>query len=119
MRRFIWRSWTSTWRRTPSRFVRTLGNRRTDDGPSSSSREPCTRRPAFQRSPNIKVVYINEHASTAQIVPALAPHLFPDNFNRRIESARAYRPSGVLRAGQTIAGAVTSDIGKGGLACER
>ena len=31
----------------------------------------------------MNVSYINEHASTPQILPALAPHLFPDNFNRR------------------------------------
>ena len=60
--------------------------------------------------------YINEHASTAQILPALAPHLFPDNFNRR---ASPRVPVGVpisFRAGRTIAGATTLDVSKGGLA---
>jgi uncharacterized protein (TIGR02266 family) len=60
--------------------------------------------------------YINEHASTAQILPALAPHLFPDNFNRR-SSQRV--PVGVpisYRVGRTIAGAITLDISRGGLA---
>ena len=60
--------------------------------------------------------YINEHAETPQILPALAPHLFPDNFNRR---ASPRVPLGVpvsYRAGQTIAGAVTLDVGTGGLA---
>ncbi len=64
----------------------------------------------------MSVGYVNEHASTAQILPALAPHLFPDNFNRR---ASARIPLGVpvtYRAGQTIVGAVTLDVGRGGLA---
>ena len=60
--------------------------------------------------------YINEHAPTPAILPALAPHLFPDSFNRRT-SLRV--PLGVpvsYRAGETIAGAVTLEVGKGGLA---
>ena len=60
--------------------------------------------------------YINEHAATPLILPALAPHLFPDNFNRR---ASLRVPLGVpvsYRAGETIAGAVTLEVGKGGLA---
>jgi uncharacterized protein (TIGR02266 family) len=60
--------------------------------------------------------YINEHAPTPSILPALAPHLFPDSFNRRT-SLRV--PLGVpvsYRAGTTIAGAVTLEVGKGGLA---
>ena len=60
--------------------------------------------------------YVNEHAATPQILPALAPHLFPDNFNRR-ESPRVVLGVPVsYRAGQTIAGALTLNIGKGGLA---
>jgi uncharacterized protein (TIGR02266 family) len=62
------------------------------------------------------VGYVNEHASTPQILPALAPHLFPDNFNRR---ASPRVPAGIpvaYRAGATVAAAVTLDIGKGGLA---
>jgi uncharacterized protein (TIGR02266 family) len=62
------------------------------------------------------VGYVNEHAATAQILPALAPHLFPDNFNRR-GSVRI--PLGVpvtYRAGPTLMGAVTLDLGRGGLA---
>ena len=60
--------------------------------------------------------YVNEHAATPQILPALAPHLFPDNFNRR-ESPRVVLSVPVsYRAGQTIAGALTLNIGKGGLA---
>ena len=60
--------------------------------------------------------YVNEHAATTQILPALAPHLFPDSFNRRASPRIALGVPVSYRAGQTIAGAVTLDIGKGGLA---
>lgn len=60
--------------------------------------------------------YVNEYAATPQILPALAPHLFPDNFNRRLSPRVALGVPVSYRAGQTIAGAVTLDIGKGGLA---
>src|SRR5512141_105402 len=50
--------------------------------------------------------YVNEHAATPQILPAVAPHLFPDSFNRR-ESPRVVLGVPVsYRAGQTIAGAL-------------
>jgi uncharacterized protein (TIGR02266 family) len=60
--------------------------------------------------------YINEHAPAAQILPALAPYLFPASFDRRL-SLRV--PLGVpvsYRAGKTIATAVTLNLGRGGLA---
>ncbi|HUL75081.1 MAG TPA: PilZ domain-containing protein [Vicinamibacterales bacterium] len=60
--------------------------------------------------------YVNEHAATPQILPALAPHLFPDNFNRRASPRVALGVPVSYRSGQTIAGAVTLDVGKGGLA---
>jgi uncharacterized protein (TIGR02266 family) len=59
--------------------------------------------------------YINEHAATAQILPALAPHLFPDNFNRRSSTRVTLGVPVSYRTSQTIAGAVTLDVGKGGL----
>src|SRR6185503_9368799 len=59
--------------------------------------------------------YVNEHAATPQILPALAPHLFPDNFNRRTSLRVALGVPVSYRVGQTIAGAVTVDVGKGGL----
>lgn len=61
------------------------------------------------------VGYINEHAGTPQILPALAPHLFPDNFNRRSSMRVSVGVPISYRAGPTIAGAVTLDVGKGGL----
>lgn len=69
--------------------------------------------PALQ---SLGVGYINEYASTAQILPGLAPHLFPDNFNRRTSPRVAIGLPISYRAGGTIAPAVTIDVGKGGLA---
>ena len=60
--------------------------------------------------------YVNEHAATPQILPSLAPHLFPDNFNRRASARVTLGIPVSYRAGQTIAGALTLNIGKGGLA---
>jgi uncharacterized protein (TIGR02266 family) len=60
--------------------------------------------------------YVNEHAATPQILPALAPHLFPDNFNRRASPRVILGIPVSYRSGQTIAGALTLNIGKGGLA---
>ena len=60
--------------------------------------------------------YVNEHAATPQILPALAPYLFPDNFNRRASPRVVLGIPVSYRAGQTIAGALTLNIGKGGLA---
>jgi uncharacterized protein (TIGR02266 family) len=60
--------------------------------------------------------FVNEHAASAQILPALVPHLFPDNFNRRV-SPRApislpvsYQAEGALRAART------QDLSRGGVA---
>jgi uncharacterized protein (TIGR02266 family) len=60
--------------------------------------------------------YVNEHAARQEVLPALAPHLFPDNFNRRTSPRVTLGVPVSYRAGQTIAGAVTLDVGKGGLA---
>jgi uncharacterized protein (TIGR02266 family) len=60
--------------------------------------------------------YVNEYSASQQILPSLAPHLFPDNFNRR-SSPRV--PLGIpvaYRFGNTIAAAVTLNLGRGGLA---
>jgi len=60
--------------------------------------------------------YVNEHAATSQILPALAPHLFPDNFNRRNSLRVALGVPVSYRTGQTLTGAVTLDVGKSGVA---
>lgn len=59
--------------------------------------------------------YINEHANTPSILPALAPHLFPDSFNRRASPRVPVALPISFRAGQTIAGAQTRDVGRGGV----
>jgi len=64
----------------------------------------------------LNVSYINEHAGTPQILPSLAPHLFPDNFNRRMSTRMSIGVPVTYRTGETLAGAVTLDVGKGGLA---
>lgn len=60
--------------------------------------------------------YVNEHAATPQILPALAPHLFPDSFNRRTSPRVKLGVPVSYKAGQTITGSLTLDIGRGGLA---
>jgi uncharacterized protein (TIGR02266 family) len=59
--------------------------------------------------------YLNEFAATAQILPALAPHLFPDSFDRRSSPRVTLGIPVSYRAGQTIAGALTLNIGRGGI----
>jgi uncharacterized protein (TIGR02266 family) len=60
--------------------------------------------------------YINEHAPAAQILPALAPYLFPASFDRRLNLRVPLGVPVSYRAGQTIATAVTLNLGRGGLA---
>lgn len=63
----------------------------------------------------LRVGFINEYAGTPQILPALAPHLFPDNFNRRTGLRVAVGVPVTYRTEETLAGAVTLDVGAGGL----
>ncbi len=60
--------------------------------------------------------FINEYAVTAQILPALAPHLFPDNFNRRANARVPVAVPVSFQTGSVIAGARTQDLGRGGVA---
>ena len=60
--------------------------------------------------------YVNEHSGTAHIVPLLAPHLFPDSFNRRLSPRVALGIPVACRFGDTIVAARVLDLGKGGLA---
>lgn len=60
--------------------------------------------------------YINEYSAEHHILPALAPHLFPDNFNRR-DSPRVVLGIPIsYRFNNTIAAALTLNISKGGIA---
>lgn len=60
--------------------------------------------------------YVNEHCDPERIVPALAPHLFPDSFNRRSTPRIALSIPVSYRVDQTITGALTLNVGQGGLA---
>jgi uncharacterized protein (TIGR02266 family) len=60
--------------------------------------------------------YVNEYSSEQHILPALAPHLFPDNFNRRGSPRVTLGIPISYRFGNTIAAALTLNISKGGLA---
>jgi uncharacterized protein (TIGR02266 family) len=60
--------------------------------------------------------YVNEYSDSQQILPSLAPHMFPDNFNRRDSPRVALGIPIAYRYGNTIAAAVTLNLGRGGLA---
>ena len=60
--------------------------------------------------------YINEYTAEHHILPALAPHLFPDNFNRRGSPRVTLGIPISYRFANTIAAALTLNISKGGLA---
>ncbi len=59
--------------------------------------------------------YVNEHSGAGHIVPALAPHLFPDSFNRRLSPRVTLGIPVACRFEGTITAARTLDLGKGGL----
>jgi uncharacterized protein (TIGR02266 family) len=59
--------------------------------------------------------YINEYSATTNILPGLAPHLFPDSFNRRSSPRVTMSVSVSYRTGHAIASALTLNVSKGGL----
>ena len=100
----------------PLRFVRTLRERAAAPLPVmvfSGSVGSAAEIPALAA---MNVGYVNEYAATPQILPALAPYLFPDNFNRRVSTRTAIGVPVTYRTDETLVGAVTLDVGKGGLA---
>ena len=60
--------------------------------------------------------YVNEHCDAQDVLSSLAPHLFPDNFNRRSGPRVVLAIPVSYRVDLTIATAVTLNIGAGGLA---
>ena len=60
--------------------------------------------------------YVNEHSAPRHILPSLAPHLFPDNFNRRSSPRVVLGISVQYRFGNTIAAALALNLGHGGIA---
>jgi uncharacterized protein (TIGR02266 family) len=60
--------------------------------------------------------YVNEYSAVQHILPSLAPHLFPDNYNRRGSPRVVLGIPIAYRFGNTIAAALTLNIGRGGIA---
>src|SRR5262249_48609183 len=60
--------------------------------------------------------YVNEYSATQHILPSLAPHLFPDNFNRRSSPRVVLGIPIQYRFGNTIAAALTLNLSRGGIA---
>jgi CheY-like chemotaxis protein len=60
--------------------------------------------------------YINEYSAVQHILPALAPHLFPDNFNRRASPRVVLGIPVQYRFGNTIAAALTLNLSRSGIA---
>jgi uncharacterized protein (TIGR02266 family) len=60
--------------------------------------------------------YVNEYSSVQNIVPSLAPHLFPDSFNRRSSPRVVLGIPVQYRFGNTIAAALALNLGHGGIA---
>ena len=59
--------------------------------------------------------YINEYSAAQHIMPSLAPHLFPDSFNRRSSPRVVLSIPVAYRFGDTITAALTLNLGKGGI----
>jgi len=60
--------------------------------------------------------YLNEYSAVQHILPAIAPHLFPDNFNRRSSPRVTLGIPVQYRFGNTIAAALTLNLSRGGMA---
>ncbi len=60
--------------------------------------------------------YVNEYSAVQHILPSLAPHLFPDNFNRRGSPRVVLGIPVAYRFGNTIAAALTLNLSNGGVA---
>src|SRR6186997_2713457 len=62
------------------------------------------------------VGYVNEYSAVQHILPSLAPHLFPDSFNRRGSPRVVLGIPVAYRFGNTIATALTLNLARGGIA---
>lgn len=60
--------------------------------------------------------YINEYTAAQNILPALAPHLFPDHYRRRTSPRVALGIPIAYRFGNTIATATMVNVSNGGMA---
>jgi uncharacterized protein (TIGR02266 family) len=60
--------------------------------------------------------YVNEYSAAQNILPSIAPHLFPDNFNRRTSPRMVLGIPVQYRFGNSIAAALTLNLSHGGVA---
>jgi uncharacterized protein (TIGR02266 family) len=60
--------------------------------------------------------YMNEYTAVQHILPSLAPHLFPDHYNRRSSPRVVLGIPVAYRLGNTISAAITLNISRGGVA---
>lgn len=60
--------------------------------------------------------YVNEYSAVQHILPSLAPHLFPDEFDRRDSPRVVLGIPIAYRFGNTIAAALTLNLSHGGIA---
>lgn len=60
--------------------------------------------------------YVNEYTAVQHILPSIAPHLFPDHYNRRAGPRVMLGVPVSYRYGNTIATSLTLNVGAGGLA---
>jgi uncharacterized protein (TIGR02266 family) len=60
--------------------------------------------------------YVNEYSAVQHILPSLAPHLFPDSFNRRGSPRVVLGIPINYRFSNTIAAALTLNLSRGGIA---
>src|SRR5215212_3407161 len=59
--------------------------------------------------------YVNEYSAGVNVLPSLAPHLFPDSFNRRGSPRVTLGIPISYRFGNTIAAALTLTLSRGGV----
>ncbi len=59
--------------------------------------------------------YVNEYSAVQHILPSLAPHLFPDSFNRRTSPRVVLGIPVAYRFGDTITAVLTLNLSKGGI----
>jgi uncharacterized protein (TIGR02266 family) len=60
--------------------------------------------------------YVNEYSGVHNILPSLAPHLFPESHNRRSSPRMIFGVPITCRVGNTITAALTLNLSRGGLA---
>jgi uncharacterized protein (TIGR02266 family) len=60
--------------------------------------------------------YVNEYTGLGHIMPALAPHMFPEHYNRRASPRVTLGVPVAYRVGNAIATSLTLNVSRGGVA---